>query len=63
MPNFEIEMNKKFNELIPKMQNDNFKLNDLVELKSFIHQTYRTENYNEDFTKIKRTYNKIDFKI
>jgi hypothetical protein len=62
MPNFKMELNDKFEQLIPKIQNDNFKVNDLLELKSFIYQTYRN-NYGDEKQTIKRAYNKIDYKI
>jgi|AACY02.6.fsa_nt_gi hypothetical protein len=63
MPSFEMELDKKFNKLFPKMKNNNFKMNDLIELKSFIYEKYRNENYNEDLTNIKKAYNQIDYRI
>ncbi len=63
MTSFEMELDKKFNKLFPKMKNNNFKMNDLIELKSFIYEKYRNENYNEDLTNIKKAYNQIDYRI
>ena len=63
MPNFKTEIDNKFKELYPKMKNDDFKMNDLLELKSFVYEKFRNERYDEDLSKIKRAYNKIDYKI
>jgi hypothetical protein len=62
MPNFKTELDNKFKELIPKIENDNFKINDLLKLKSFIYQNYRN-NYGDERENIKKAYNKIDYKI
>jgi len=63
MTSFENELDKKFKKLYPKMKNDDFKMEDLINLKSFIYEKYRNENYNEDLTKFKKAYNQIDYKI
>ncbi len=63
MPNFKTEIDNKFKELYPKMKNDDFKMNDLLELKSFVYEKFRNERYDEDLSKIKRAYNRIDYKI
>jgi len=61
MTYFEVEIDNKFNELINKMKRNNFNLNDLIQLKTFIRQTYSRENNIED-TNIKKSFRKINYK-
>jgi len=62
MTHFHIKIDNKFDEVIVKMKKKSLKLNDIIELKSYIYDTYRNENNIED-TNISRCYNKIDFRI
>jgi Txe/YoeB family toxin of Txe-Axe toxin-antitoxin module len=61
MTYFEVEIDNKFNELINKMKRNDFNLNDLIQLKTFIRQTYSRENNIED-TNIKKSFRKINYK-
>jgi len=61
MTYFIIETDNKFNELINKMKRNNFNLNDLIQLKTFIIQTYNRENNIED-TNIKKSFRKINYR-
>jgi hypothetical protein len=60
MTYFHIEIDNKFKELIKSKKN--FNINDLIELKSFIYDTYQKENSIEDYN-INNGFKKILFKI
>jgi len=63
MPSFHINLDNKFDEIIINLRKkNNFNIDDLIELKSFIIDIYDKDNKDENEC-IRKSFKMIDFKI
>jgi len=63
MPSFHINLDNKFDEIIINLRKkNNFNIDDLIELKSFIIDIYDKDNKDEN-DYIRKSFKMIDFKI